>query len=107
MHISSGFAAAILICVAGVAQADLKITHEVIGNPAAVEVQDLDNPQVIKRFNLERGESKTVSITGLRVKVKVSTKGTGKLMTEGEFPSSTRALNIQQSGGGWVLKKGF
>lgn len=97
-------ALAYLITTAGTSLADLKITHDVIGNPASVEVQDLDNPQVIKLFNLQRGESKTVQITGLKVKVKVSTKGQGKLMTEGEFsPSGT--LTIQSAGSGWTLKK--
>jgi hypothetical protein len=82
----------------------VKLSHEVSGQPVRVEVQDMDNPSVIKRFNLEKGESKALDLTGLRCKVKVFTKGQMKLMVEGEF-TSNQSLTIQQNGSKWVLKR--
>lgn len=84
--------------------ADIKVIHDVVGQPARVEIHDLDNPQSIKRFSLEKGDSKTVSITGLKCKVSVFTKGANKLMVEGEF-TPNQSVSIQSSGTGWVLKR--
>ena len=85
------------------AEAALKIQHD--GNePARVEVQDLDNPQVINRFYLNKGQSKVVDVVGLKCKVKVFAKGSDSLKVEGEV-SPNQNLSIQPSGGSWVLKR--
>lgn len=84
--------------------ADLKLYHDVVGEPARVEVQDVDNSQVIKRFNLEKGESKTLSITGLKCKVRVYSKGANTLKVEGEF-TPNQSLSIQSSNSKWILKR--
>ena len=95
---------ATLFLLHGVALGDLKITHKVIGEPVRVEVQDVDNPQVIHKFNLENGGSKTISITGLKCNIRVFSKGMNTLKTEGEF-TPNQNLNIQASSGKWVLKR--
>lgn len=83
---------------------EFKLSHDVSGQPVMVEVQDKDNPSVIKRFTLEKGQSKTLDVTGLRCKVKVFTKGQHELKVEGEF-ASNQSLAIQQRGSKWVLKR--
>lgn len=86
--------------------AQLTITHDVTGQPSRVEVRDLDNPQVVKRFFLSKGESKCLDITGLRCKISVFSKGNDRLMVEGEF-SPSQSLDIRPSGSSWVLKRNY
>lgn len=86
------------------ANADLKLTNDIVNQPVRVEVRDLDNPSVINRFFLNKGESKTVQVTGLKCSVKVFSKGADTLMVSGAF-APNQSLSIQTLGSKWILKR--
>jgi hypothetical protein len=69
-------------------QADITLTHNVIGTPVTVEVIDRMNPYNKQRFDLQKSLQRTIRVTGTSAEIRVFEKGTGRL-------KSTQVLSDQ------------